>query len=285
MAALAVIGFVVFVWRELRADKPMVDLRLFNDRNLSVATALIFLTSVLIYGIGLLTPQFLQQLIGYTSLWAGIATAPLGIGAVISMVVVGALVSRLDPRLIATMGLLLFATAAFSLSRITLGITPWTVFWPQVVAGLAMGFLFVPVNVAGTAPLRRDQIGSATGSMNLMRNVGGSVGIALVSTFLARRSQVHQTVLSQNFNPAIRSSCKASTIQRRPFSPTMWVPPTASTQPSACSTSTCSSSRGCSLSAMSIRGWFFSHLRQSCWSFSSAESRSRVCRSFTDRFA
>ena len=202
MVVLAVLGFVVFVARELKAIKPMVDIRIFSVRNLSVGTGLIFITSILIYGLGLLTPQFLQLLLGYTSLWAGIATAPLGIGAVISMVLVGFLVQKIDPRLIAIFGLVLFAVAAFMLSRLTLVISPWTVFWPQVLAGSAMGFLFVPANVAATAPLRIDQIGTATGCMNLMRNVGGSVGIAVVSTFLARRAQVHQTMLSSHLTPS-----------------------------------------------------------------------------------
>lgn len=199
MVVLAVIGFVVFVWRELKAEKPMVDLRLFVVRNLAVGTILIMLTSVLIYGIGLLTPQFLQILMGYTSLSAGMATSPLGIGAVVSMVLVGIMVSKVDPRAIMVVGFLIFAVAAFLLSRISLDITPWTVFWPQVLAGSAMGFLFIPVNVVATGPLRRAQIGTATGCLNLMRNVGGSVGIAMVSTFLARRSQVHQAVLVRHF--------------------------------------------------------------------------------------
>ncbi len=200
MIVLAVIGFVIFIVRELKAEKPMVDLHVFSMRNLSVGTALIFLSSILIYGIGLLTPQFLQQLLGYTSLWAGIATAPLGLGAAVSMVVVGFLVQKVDARAVAIFGLLMFAVAAFMLSRLTLVISPWTVFWPQVLAGSAMGFLFVPSNVVATAPLRRDQIGTATGCMNLMRNVGGSVGIAVVSTFIARRSQVHQTMLSAHLD-------------------------------------------------------------------------------------
>jgi DHA2 family multidrug resistance protein len=198
MAVLAVTGFVVFISRELKADKPMVELRIFRVRNFAVGTILIFLTSFLIYAIGLLTPQFLQQLMGYSSLAAGIATSPLGLGAVISMVLVGKLVSKIKPRYILVFGFLIFGLAAFRLSRISLDIAPWTVFWPQVLAGAAMGFLFIPINMAGTAPLRRDQIGSATGTLNLMRNVGGSVGIALVSTFLARRSQVHQNMMVQH---------------------------------------------------------------------------------------
>jgi DHA2 family multidrug resistance protein len=201
MALLAVIGFVAFVLRELKAEKPMVELRIFRVRNFALGTVLIFITSVLIYGLALLTPQFLEQLMGYTSLNAGCAIAPLGLGAVLSMVLVALLVHKLGPRVITAFGFLVFALGAFMLSRINLGISPWTVFWPQVLAGSAMGFLFVPINVAGTAPLRRGQIGSATGTLNLLRNVGGSVGIAMVSTFLARRSQVHQTILAGHLTP------------------------------------------------------------------------------------
>ncbi len=202
MIVLAVVGFVVFLIRELKAEKPMVDLRIFRERNLAVGTVLIFLTCVLIYGIGLLTPQFLQQLMNYTSFWAGVATAPLGLGAAIAMIAVGALVSRIDARWLTTLGFLVFAVGSWMLSRLNLEISALSVFWPEFLAGLSMGFLFVPVNVAATAPLRRDELGTATGCLSLMRNVGGSVGIAMVSTFIARRAQFHQTVLSGDITPS-----------------------------------------------------------------------------------
>jgi len=201
MIILAIAGFVVFLIRELKAQKPMVELRIFRVRNVALGTALIFITCVLLYGIGLLTPEFLQMLMGYTSLNAGIATAPLGLGACLSMVLVGILVTRIDPRAIVVFGFVVFAFATFLLSRINLAISPWTVFWPQIIAGTAIGFLFVPVNMLGTTQLPRAQMGSATGAMNLMRNVGGSVGIAMVSTFVARRAQVHQTMLGQHLTP------------------------------------------------------------------------------------
>jgi DHA2 family multidrug resistance protein len=209
MMVLAVSGFIVFLWRELKAEKPMVDLRLFRVRNFAAGTALIFLTSMLIYGIGLLTPQFLQLLMGYSSMSAGIATSPLGIGAAASMVLVAVLIRKIDARVILVFGFLVFALASYRLSSISLDIAPMSVFWPQILAGSAMGFLFVPINVAGTAPLRRDEIGSATGTLNLMRNVGGSVGIAFVSTLLARRSQVHQNMLGNHLtasNPVLFQS-------------------------------------------------------------------------------
>lgn len=201
MAVLAVVGLAVFIWRELKADKPMVDLRLFRIRNMWVGTILIFLTGLLLYGVGLLTPQFLQLLMGYTAFNSGIATAPLGLGAAVSMILVGILVSKVDPRYVAAIGLMLYAAGSYALSHISLQISPWSLFWPQILAGLAIGFLFIPVNVLATAPLRRDQLGSATGSLNLMRNVGGSVGIALVSTFLVRRTQLHQAYLADHLSP------------------------------------------------------------------------------------
>jgi MFS transporter, DHA2 family, multidrug resistance protein len=95
-------------------------------------------------------------------------------------------------------GFIIFAFAAYRLSGLSLGISAWTVFWPQILAGAAIGFLFVPMNIVAAEPLRRDQIGSATGTINLMRNVGGSIGISWVSTLIARRSQVHQTMLGEH---------------------------------------------------------------------------------------
>lgn len=202
MMVLAVVGFVVFVWRELNAEKPMVDLRLFKVRTFAVGSALVLLTSVLIYGVGLLTPQFLQMLLGYSATAAGIATSPLGLGAAASMVVVAIVVRKVDPRAIAVFGFVIFGFAAYRLSGLSLQIGAWTVFWPQVLAGAAIGFLFVPMNILATEPLRRDQIGSATGTINLMRNVGGSIGISWVSTLIARQSQVHQTTLGEHLTAA-----------------------------------------------------------------------------------
>jgi DHA2 family multidrug resistance protein len=201
MVLLAAVGLIVFIWRELKAERPMVDLRIFKNRNYAVGTTLIFLTCILLYGIGLLTPQFLQLLLGYTSFTAGVATAPLGLGAMVSMILVGYLLSKLDARPIVVIGFITFAVSSYMLSRINLGISPWSVFWPQIIAGSAIGFLFVPCSMLGTAQLRRDEIGSATGFMSLMRNVGGSVGIAMVSTYLVRRSQAHQSMLAQHLTP------------------------------------------------------------------------------------
>ena len=124
MFALAVGGFVVFVARELKAKRPMVDLHIFTNRNYATGTGLIFFTCVLLYGIGLLTPEFLQLLMGYTSFSAGVATCPFGLGAMVSMILVGIFVARIDPRAITVLGFLTFGLAGFMLSRINLSIEP-----------------------------------------------------------------------------------------------------------------------------------------------------------------
>ncbi|MDR3764915.1 MAG: DHA2 family efflux MFS transporter permease subunit [Acidobacteriota bacterium] len=214
MAALALSGFVVFIIRELRADKPMVDLRIFRERNFAVGTVLIFFVGFLLYGIGLATPQFLQLLMGYTALAAGVATSPLGLGAMISMILAGRLAAKMELRFLSGVGYVIFLIGAFKLSGVNLFISPWSVFWPQMLAGLSMGFLFIPVNIAATAPLRRDEVGTATGIINLMRNVGGSVGIAMVSTFLARRAQVHQSMMVQHFTAGnLNLQARAAALQ------------------------------------------------------------------------
>ena len=198
MAVLAVAGFIIFLVRELRAKNPMVELRIFRDRYFSVAAVLIFITGFLIYAVSLATPQFLQLLMHYTALTAGVATSPLGLGSMVAMVVVGRLANKVEMRVLVASGFLAFAFGTFKLSGISLNISPWSIFWPQIVAGWATGILFVSLNIAATAPLRQDQVGTATGMLNLMRNVGGSVGIAMVSTFLARRSQAHQSMLARH---------------------------------------------------------------------------------------
>ena len=200
MAVLAVSGFLVFVWRELRAEKPMVDLRLFAVRNFCRLhrSHLSHLCAHLQHrpahsAVPATAPGLFIPGVGHRhrAAWRGRGHFH-GPG-------------RRDgaqdrsARLMLVFGFLVLRACRLSVCRKSISaINAWTVFWPQILAGSAMGFLFVPVNYPGTAPLRRDQIGSATGTMSLMRNVGGSVGIAWVSTLLARRSQVHQTMLGEH---------------------------------------------------------------------------------------
>jgi DHA2 family multidrug resistance protein len=198
---LAVVSLVAFVIWELRSSEPIVNLRVLANRNFAVGTALITAMGVVLYGTIALLPLFLQTLAGYPALQSGLAVSPRGIGAVFSMLIVGRLVSKIDGRYLIAFGFAVLCFSTYLLSDIDLQISMGSIVWPQVISGLAMGFVFVPLTIMATGTLTQEQIGNATGIFNLMRNVGGSFGIAAVTTMLARGAQVHQAAMASHLTP------------------------------------------------------------------------------------
>src|SRR6266404_5649108 len=197
----AVVALVAFIIWELRAKEPIVNLRVLANRNFAVGTALIAAMGVVLYGTIALLPLFLQTLIGYPALQSGLAVSPRGIGAVFSMIIVGRLVGKIDGRYLIMFGFSVLGFSTYLLSDIDLQISMGTIVWPQIVSGLAMGFVFVPLTVMATGTLTAEQIGNATGIFNLMRNIGGSFGIATVTTMLARGAQLHQAAMVSHLTP------------------------------------------------------------------------------------
>lgn len=198
---IAVVGLVAFVIWELRTKEPIVNLRVLGNRNFAVGVVLITAMGVVLYGTIALLPLFLQTLMGYPALQSGLAVSPRGIGAVVSMIVVGRLVGRIDGRYLVMFGFVVVGYSSYLLADINLDISISSIVWPQIIAGLAMGFVFVPLTVMTTGTLSNEQIGNATGIFNLMRNVGGSFGIAAVTTMLARGAQVHQAAMVSHLTP------------------------------------------------------------------------------------
>jgi len=156
---------------------------------------------VTLYGMTAAIPLFLQGLMGYTSLQSGLAMIPRGLGALIAMPIAGALVSRVQGRYLVAGGFLAFGAASLVLSRLSLDLTPGLLFWPLFFSGVSIAFMFVPLNTLALGAFRPEQIGNASGIFNLMRNVGGSVGISLVTTFVARSAQAQQVVLAARLTP------------------------------------------------------------------------------------
>ena len=200
-AALSVVALVAFVVWELRTREPIVNLRVLTNRNFAVGTALIAVMGIVLYGSTALLPLLLQTLLGYPALQSGLSVSPRGIGAIVSMIVVGRLVGRIDGRYLVMFGFGVLAIATYLLSDINLEISKASIVWPQVISGFAMGFVFVPLSILATGTLTNEQIGNATGIFNLMRNIGGSFGIAGVTTILARGAQVHQAMLLSHLTP------------------------------------------------------------------------------------
>jgi DHA2 family multidrug resistance protein len=197
----AVIALVAFVIWELRAKEPIVNLRVLANRNFAVGTALIAAMGVVLYGTIALLPLFLQTLVGYPALQSGLAVSPRGIGAVFSMIIVSRLVGKIDGRYLIMLGFVVLAFSTYLLSDIDLQIAMGSVVWPQIISGLALGFVFVPLTLMATGTLTNEQLGNATGIFNLMRNLGGSFGIAVVTTMLARAAQVHQAAMVTHLTP------------------------------------------------------------------------------------
>lgn len=219
-AAFAVAALVAFVWREFTTAEPIVQLRVLHDRNFSVGILITALYGVVLYGITALLPLFLQTLLGYPALDSGLAVSPRGIGSMVSMVVVGVIVSYVDDRLLLAFGFLILAISTLMLARINLGISMSSVAVPNLINGFASGFIFVPLTTITMGRLRNHEIGNATGIYNLMRNLGGSVGIASVTTLLARGVQTHQVFLGQNisiYNPRFTAALEQTTARMQQY--------------------------------------------------------------------
>lgn len=200
-AALCVIGLVGMVIRELRTEHPIVDLRALRDRSFSAGVLLMSLLGFTLYASLVLLPIYLQLLLGYPAFNAGLALSPRGVGSLAVMPVAGYLTSKTDPRRLIFFGLVVGALTMFDLSGLNLNAGYWDIFWPQVFQGVALAFLFVPLTAASMAFIAKEKMGNATSIFNLMRNIGGSFGIAIMTTFLSRRGQFHQNRLIENIQP------------------------------------------------------------------------------------
>src|SRR6187399_1899360 len=201
MVALAVISavtLIALVVHELTTDDPIVDLRVFKARSYAVGVFLMTIVGFVLYGSMVLLPIMLQTLLGYPPLQAGIAMAPRGIGSFFMMPLVGLMTGRFDPRKLLTIGLITGGSTLLWLSRLNLQAGYWDIFWPQLIQGVGMALLFVPLTTVAMDPIQRERMGNATSLFNLMRNIGGSIGIAVTGTLLARHSQATTNMLGAN---------------------------------------------------------------------------------------
>jgi MFS transporter, DHA2 family, multidrug resistance protein len=199
LAVLAVIGFIVFLVRELTTPNPIVNLRVLRDRNLATGVLLNFSVGAVLYSTTAALPQFLQLLLGYPSLQAGLVMSPRGIGAIIGSIVAGRILSKVDGRLWMAQGAALLGLTMFLLGGLNLNISPENVIWPIVISGFAIASIFVPMTTFSVATLKRENMGDAAGLTSLVRNLGGSVGISLVTALVTRSTQMHQALLVGHF--------------------------------------------------------------------------------------
>jgi DHA2 family multidrug resistance protein len=204
LAILALVGLCAFTFRELMAGHPIVDLRVFKIRTYATGVFLMTVLGFVLYGSTVLIPIWLQTLMGYPSLQAGFAVLPRGLGSFLFMPMVGILMGFIEPRKLLASGLIAASFSLYLLSLLNIQAGYWNIFWPQLLQGAAMGLLFVPLTTITNDPIAPEHMGNATSIFNLMRNIGGSVGIASVTTIFARSAQLHANNLSHNisrYNP------------------------------------------------------------------------------------
>ncbi|MES1254836.1 MAG: DHA2 family efflux MFS transporter permease subunit, partial [Acidobacteriota bacterium] len=198
LAIVAAVTLVLLVVHLLTTDDPVVDLRVFKERSYAVGVFLMTIVGFVLYGSMVLLPVMLQTLLGYPPLQAGIAMAPRGIGSFAMMPLTGLMTGRFDARKLLTAGLLVAGGTLIWLSRLNLEAGYWDIFWPQLLQGVGMSLLFVPLTTVAMDAIPRERMGNATSLFNLMRNIGGSVGIALTGTMLSRNTQTTTSVLGAN---------------------------------------------------------------------------------------
>jgi DHA2 family multidrug resistance protein len=195
LSLVAVCALAAFLWRELTVKDPIMDFTVFTDRNFALGTAFIATAVFTFYSSMLLLALYTQKVLGYDAWSSGAVLAPGGVGNLFSLLIAGRLVARVDQRLLLALGLLLNGLALSWMSNLTLGVDYWNLVWPRFVQGFGMGFIFLPLTTLSISTIPKARLPNATAAFNLIRNMGGSIGVALTTTLLARRSQYHQSTL------------------------------------------------------------------------------------------
>lgn len=197
---ICVTAFVAYIIHQLRAAKPLVNLRSLKDRNLAWGCFLIFALGAVLYGLTTILPVFYQNVLGYSATKSGLAVSPRGIGAFAASLVVGAAVSKMDPRWIVAGGFAAVGVSGLWIGHLTLNISIWSEFWPILLSGVGLAMVFVPLSKIALGTLPKGETGNASGIFNFLRNVGGSIGISVANTISQRHSQSHRFELSHWFS-------------------------------------------------------------------------------------
>ena len=218
-AAVSVVSFVCLIIRELRTSSPVVNLRVLKDRNLAVGCSLFLLFGAVLYAMTTMLPLFLQTLMGYTALDAGLTVSPRGLGVLAALALVGVLTQKVNPRVLLCFGFVILAASCVMLSRLNLQVSMAGVVPANLLMGFGMGFIFVPLTTITVSSLSNEQIGAGTGIQNLMRNLGGSIGISYVSTMLVRYAQAHQGFMAAHLSSLNPSYQKRLGVMQKAFAP------------------------------------------------------------------
>lgn len=202
LSVLSIVGLLAFIWRELTYKHPIVNLSVLKDGNLRIGTVMCFILGFGLYGSTLILPIYTQSILGWTALDAGLLLIPGSITTAFMMPIIGKLIQRGVPQgYMVAVGFLVFFVFTFWMHNI---ITPDTgeehMFWPLILRGIGLGLLFVPITTLSLSTLKGKQIGEGAAFTGMMRQLGGSFGIAIITTFITRFTQEHRVNLNSHLN-------------------------------------------------------------------------------------
>jgi DHA2 family multidrug resistance protein len=202
LSVIAAVALIFVIWWEWRHKDPIIDLHLFKDRTFATSNLLMFMLGFALLGSTLLLPLYTQTLLGYTAQLSGMVLSPGGFAIMIMMPIVGFLLTRYDARYLVLFGLCMLSFSLFHMTSLNLDVDFRTVAIMRVIQASGLAFLFVPINTSAYSYLPREKNNAASGLMNLARNIGGSVGISVVTTVLDRRTQKHLSDLMTHLTAA-----------------------------------------------------------------------------------
>jgi DHA2 family multidrug resistance protein len=200
LTVIAAVALSLFLWIELTAERPLLNLRLLLRRNFGLGMSANFLLGVALYGSVYILPVYLSRIQGYNSEQIGMVLAWTGLPQLVLIPLVPRLMKRFDPRLVIAVGFVLFAASSFMNIYMTTDYATDQLFWPNVVRAIGQALVMTPLSAVATAGIEAENAGSASGLFNMMRNLGGAVGIAVLQTFLTKREQYHSNVLMQSIS-------------------------------------------------------------------------------------
>ncbi|PZQ99335.1 MAG: EmrB/QacA family drug resistance transporter [Cereibacter sphaeroides] len=198
---LTITGFWVFAIHIIGADKPFLEPAMFTDRNFVTGLCFIFVVGIILLASLALLPPMLSRIFGYPTITTGVVMAPRGVGTMISMLVVGRLVRLIDARILVTVGLLLTSVSLYMMTGFTPQMTSAPIIWSGIIQGLGLGLVFVPLSTVAFATIDPIYRADATSLFSLMRNIGSSIGISIVSVMLTRNVQINHTELASAISP------------------------------------------------------------------------------------
>jgi DHA2 family multidrug resistance protein len=202
LSLVAVVGIGAFIWRELTTEHPVVELRVLKNRQLAIGTLFTFIYGFGMYASVFIFPVFVQNLLGFTALQTGLILLPSSLTAAVMMPLIGRLLQRGFPaQMMNALGFLTFFAFTWALSESTLASGPADFFWPLILRGVGLSLLFVPFTTLALSTVRGTDVHQATGLTGMMRQLGGSFGVAIVATFVQHRAWAHRQDLLQHITP------------------------------------------------------------------------------------